>query len=178
MGISQFQKNLLNLLEKTNNKMVYDFPYIWEIADKLGTTTQQVTKAFNQLNIKYPKEKIVTHRAYEIAKKYKSGMTVSQLAQANNTTYCVVKNHLEYINNMGIYPQRGFYGKKVKPKPTEIFKPVKVIITDGEHEGEYGIVESITDTWNVKVNGRVLHKEGWQIREIEKHNNLIRKGKI
>ena len=55
---------------------------------------------------------------------------------------------------------------------------VFMYITDGEGEGKLGKVVSITDTYNVKADGRIYKKEGWQLRDMKAHEKLVKEGRV
>ena len=158
---------------------------VYEICEKMKTTPQVISRAIKKYGLKAHKTQLVSPKLHKALEHYKEGMTLQELANAAGDHPTLLYGNQDILKALGYK----FESKKSKGYKTKSFdfvkepevvsmKPLMVIITDGRGEGLVGKVESITDTWNVVVDGVEYRKEGWQIREVEKHNNLIRKGKI
>lgn len=158
---------------------------VYEICEKMNTTPQVISRAIKKHGLKAHKTQLVSPKLHKALKYYKEGMTIQELSIASGDHPTLLYGNQDILKALGYK----FESKKTKGYKAKSFnfaktpqvvsmKPLIVIITDGRGEGLVGKVESITDTWNVVVGGVEYKKEGWQIREIEKHNNLIRKGKI
>ena len=140
----------------------------------------------NKLMIKnsmpwYPKKLLITPALHKAMINYKKGMDIKDLAKACGVVYSGIYTLVDDLKRVGIDIRKNempSYTKNVKN--VEHYLPdVFMYITDGIGEGQLVKITKITDVYHVKLNdGRIVTKEGWQLREPKIQEKLMRERKI
>ena len=167
-------------VKELGEKLGHD-PYLWEICEHMGGSATS-----NKLMIKnsipwYPKKLLITPALHKAMINYKKGMDIKDLAKACGVVYSGIYTLVDDLKRVGIDIRKNempSYTKNVKN--VEHYLPdVFMYITDGIGEGQLVKITKITDVYHVKLNdGRIVTKEGWQLREPKIQEKLMRERKI
>ena len=168
------RKKFVDDVKELSEKLGRD-PYLWEMCEHIGGSASS-----NKLLIKntmpwYPKKLLITPSLHKAMINYKKGMDVKDLAKACGVCYNGIYKIVDDLRAVGINLIKNETPPYTKNTQNNgLYLPdVFMYITDGIGEGQLVKITKITDVYHVKLNdGRIVTKEGWQLREPKIHGKL------